>query len=120
MRQETISRRLHEAAQVGKRSGAIAELLSSQNLPSPRFAEAYGEFDFNDLSTASTDTTLSYGEYVPSAQRINFEPLVQRAESLAKFHGRLLSQEGSVEILRREWFCVAESNLVVVMIYFRV
>lgn len=67
----------------------------------------------------NSDTTLSYGEYVPSTQGINFAPIVQRAESRARFHARLHSQEDSVEILRREWFCIAKSNLVV-MIYLSV
>lgn len=99
VRQETISRRLHEAAQLRETRRGSSRLLSPQNVPAPRFDEAYVDFDFNDLSTASADTTLSYGEYVPSTQKINFEPIVQRAESLARFHGRLLYQEGSVKIL---------------------
>ena len=78
--------------------GAIAEFQ--------RFDEAYIDFDFNDFSDGSTDATLSYGEYVPATRRNNFEPIVRRAESLARFHGRMLSQDSSVEILRREWFCI--------------
>ena len=109
-----------EPPQLMKPGGAIAELLSAQNVPTPHFDEGYVDYDFNDFSTASMDTTLSYGEYVPSIQRINFEPIVQRGEDLARFHGRSLSPGSSIEILRREWFCIVESNLVVVMVYFRV
>ena len=69
--------------------------------------------DFPD--EPNSDTTLFYREYVPSTQRINFAPIVQRAESRARFHARLHFQEDSVEILRREWFCIAESNLVVMI-----
>jgi hypothetical protein len=101
-----------EPTQLVKPGGAMAELLSSQNVPAPRFDEAYMDFDFNDLSSASTDTTLSYGEYINSTRRINFKPFVQRAQSLANVSRCL-------KIVRREWFCIAESKLVVVMVYFR-
>ena len=70
-------------------------------------------------STANADNTLSYGEYVLSTHGINFEPFVQRAENLADDHGRSLSQDGHIEIIRREWLSIAESNLVVVMLYYR-
>ena len=109
-----------EPAELTQPGGVITELQSPRNMPTPHFDEAYIDFDFNDPAVASADTTVSYGEYVPSTRTIDFEPFVQRAESLARFHGRLLSQEGSIEILRREWFCIEDSKLVVVLICFRV
>ena len=99
-------------------------MLSSQNVPVQRFDEAYIDFDFNDPSGASADITLSYGEYILPTQGLDFEPFVKRAVNLANFHCR--SSEGqphltkaSLEIVRREWFCITDSNLVVVMVYFR-
>jgi hypothetical protein len=104
--------------------GALTALLSSQNVPVQRFDEAYIDFDFNDPSAASADITLSYGEYMSPIQGLNFEPFVQRAENLAKFHCRLSNgrrhpTKPALEIVRREWFCITDSNLVVVMVYFR-
>ena len=108
-----------EPAQLVRPGGIAAESLFSRNAPRQRFDEVYIDFDFNGHAAASPDTTFSYGEYVPSTYGINFEPFVQRAEGLAKFHSRSLSQEGSAEILRREWFHIAASNFIVVMLYFR-
>lgn len=108
-----------EPGQLMKPGGAMGEPLSLQNIPVHRYNEGYIDFDFNDQSTASIDSTLSYGEYVSSAGRIDFEPFVKRAENLAEFHSRLIDQGISVEIVRREWFCIEESKLVVVMVYFR-
>jgi hypothetical protein len=113
-----------EASQLMAPGGAMAE-LSLQNVPTFRFDETYIDFDFNDLSAPSPDITLSYGEYTPPTEDVNFEPFVQRAENLAKFHCRLFkgqnhSQKAALEIVRREWSCITDSNLVVVMIYFRV
>ena len=109
-----------EPAQLVKPGGAMADPLASESVLPQRPDEAYIVFDFNDPSSASADITLSYGEYVPPTQEINFEPFVRRAESLAEFYGRLFFQEASIEIVRREWFCITDSNVVVVMVYFRV
>ncbi len=113
-----------ERSELTAPGGALSALLSSQNV-APRFDEAYIDFDFNDPSTRSADITLSYGEYMSPTQGLDFEPFVKRAENLASFHCRL--PEGQphltkafLEIVRREWFCITDSNLVVVMVYFRV
>lgn len=106
----------------GLKAPGAAELLAPsrlENIPPQRADETHIVFDFNDPSTAGSEITLSYGEYVPPALGINFEPFVQRAERLAEFYQPLLLQEGRFEIIRREWFRITDSNFVVVMIYFR-
>jgi hypothetical protein len=108
-----------EPAQLLKPGGAMADPPAAESVLPQRPDEAYIVFDFDDPSSASADITLSYGEYVPQTQEINFQPFVRRADSLAEFYGRLFFQEAHIEIVRREWFCI-DSNFVVVMVYFRV
>jgi hypothetical protein len=99
-----------------------ADLLKpnpAESIPPQRADEMHIVFDFNNPSTAGSEITLSYGEYVSPDQEINFEPFVQRAERLAEFYGRRFFQEASTEIVKREWFRITDSNFVVVMVYFR-
>lgn len=98
------------------------DLLNSggdQNVPTMNFNEGFVEFDFDGSASAATDTTISYGEYVEATDRIQFDSTVRRAENLACFHGRSVSPERLPEILRREWFYIGESRLLVVMLYLR-
>ncbi len=108
-----------EPAQLLKPGGAMADPAASEGVLPQRPDEAHIVFDFNDPLSAGTEITLSYGEYVAPVQEISFEPFVRRAENLAGFYGRLFFQEASIEIIRREWFRITDSNFVTVMIYFR-
>jgi len=113
-----------EPPELTAHGGALSALQSSQNV-APRFDEAYIDFDFNEPATRSADITLSYGECMSPTQGLDFEPFVKRAEDLTSFHCRLPDGQShltkaSLEIVRREWFSITDSKLVVVMVYFRV
>ena len=86
--------------------------------------EFYNEYDVGDpLVTSAEPFSFSYGEHVENCAGINFAPFVERAENRARFHHNLLvGHSGSVKvpftILRRDWWTVPET-LVVVVIYFQ-
>ena len=54
-----------------KPGGAMGEPLSLQNIPVHRYNEGYIDFDFNDQSTASIDSTpVSYTHLTLPTKRI--------------------------------------------------
>jgi hypothetical protein len=59
---------------------------------------------------------VSFGEYA-SLEGIDYEPFVERAEKLAKFHSEFLKDRWT--IMRREWFCATTPDIVVVHIFLR-
>jgi hypothetical protein len=73
--------------------------------------EMYVDFDVSDPSRAGREVTLSYGEYVATCRRLEFEPYVHRAESRARFYHSLARrpnvEKGSFAIVRREWTCLS-------------
>jgi hypothetical protein len=109
-----------EPAQLLIPGGAMTDPSASESVLLQRPDEAHIVFDFTNPLSAGAEITLSYGEYVAPVQEINFEPFVRRAENLAESYSRLFFQETSIEIVRREWFRITDSNFVVVMVYFRV
>jgi hypothetical protein len=110
------------AAALMRPDGATMEMLT--RFSPQRVDELYKAFDFSDPSGVSTDpVTVSYGERVPSSESVDFRPFVQRAEKMARFYYEELERRpGSgpcpLQILRREWYCVTDANLVVVQVYF--
>jgi hypothetical protein len=86
--------------------------------------EFYNEYDVGDpLSTSAEPFSFSYGEQVENCAGIEFAPFVERAENRARFHYDLLaghprSAKVPFTILRRDWWTVPET-LVVVAIYFQ-
>lgn len=87
--------------------------------------EFYNEYDVGDPSVRNAEpVSFSYGEHVETCAGIDFAPFVERAENRARFHYDLLAgcRSGSVKapftILRRDWWIVPET-LVVVVIYFQ-
>jgi hypothetical protein len=112
-----------DAEHEGERPPAPEELMAPggatlrmlQQAAPQRVDEIYIDFDHRDSFSAISDiATCSYGEYVATCEGIDFEPLVERAESLATFYSA-----GVLKIVRREWHCISDSNLAVVCIYFR-
>jgi hypothetical protein len=86
--------------------------------------EQYGEFGLRS-SNASGIFTVSYGEYVETCAGLDYEPFVQRAEQLARFHHPFLvkdtpARSETLNIVRREWFCATNPDIAVVHVYIRV
>ena len=83
--------------------------------------EIYIDFDMTDPPGTASDCMLSYGEYVPALDGLDFEPSLERAESRARFHYEsLASPKAPFTIERREWWTLTSPNLVAIHIYFRV
>ena len=102
--------------------GATLEMLQCQ--APQRAPEVYVEFDHRDETSSRRQRimTLSYGERVELSERFSFEPSVARAEHRARFHRNLLvdglSADAPLQVVRREWFMVHETNLATVHVYF--
>jgi hypothetical protein len=90
-----------------------------------RLDEIYVDFT---RAGSSRDVTVSYGEYVPSCDGIDADPIVRRARELTAFHWSTLEGADSaapLEILREEWTCLAtgksvDAAIATVHLYFRV
>jgi hypothetical protein len=90
-----------------------------------RLEVGISDSDARDRSAANSDIFLfSYGEYVPACSEVDYKPLVERAERLAKSHYPFLREDSrsdkSPNIIRREWFCATSPDIAVVHIYLRV
>jgi hypothetical protein len=102
--------------------GATLEMLQRQ--APQRAPEVYVEFDHRDEESPHPHgiMTLSYGERVEPSEPFSFAPSVARAEQRARFHRRLLVEglpaDAPLEVVRREWFMVHETNLATVHVYF--
>jgi hypothetical protein len=103
--------------------GTTLEILT--RFAPQRVDEIYNEFDFTDPSNPDNDPMiLSYGESVQTCEAIDFQPFVRRAEALAKFYWDVLgtlpggSKGAGFEILRRNWYCITNPNLVTVEVHF--
>jgi hypothetical protein len=102
--------------------GATLEMLQRQ--APQRAPEVFVEFDHRDETSSSRQRimTLSYGERVEPSARFSFEPSADRAEHRARFHRNLLvdglSADAPLQVVRREWFKVHETNLATVHVYF--
>jgi hypothetical protein len=71
--------------------------------------ELYNDFDF---ALTPGPGMFSYGEYVSSADQVEFEPFVKRAESTAKIGGTVC------RFVAREWYCTTAPDLAVVHLYY--
>jgi len=77
--------------------------------------ESYSDFDARTSSSASDNIFfVSYGEYVPTCDGLDYLPFIERAEALAKSHA---SFSDGGRIVRREWFCATDPDIAVVHIY---
>jgi hypothetical protein len=77
----------------------------------------YTEADARDSSARENILLVSYGEYVATAENVDYGPIVERARRLAKFH--LSIRDGS-KIVRREWFAATNPDIAVAHIYLRI
>jgi hypothetical protein len=60
---------------------------------------------------------VSYGEYVPACSTVDYKPLVERAERMARSYYSLFKD--SPTVIRREWFCATAPDIAVAHIYLR-
>ena len=97
------------AEQLLSPGGGPLETLSARPAKGRAADELYNDFDF---SLTSGPGMFSYGEYVSSADRVDFEPFVQRAEATAKIGGAIHS------IIAREWYCTTHPDLAVIHLYY--
>ena len=86
--------------------------------------EVYTEADARDSSERENILLVSYGEYVATAENVDYGPIVERARRLAKFHRSLRNgpPEGirsQPKIVRREWFAATNPDIAVAHIYLR-
>jgi hypothetical protein len=87
-----------------------------------RVYQVYSEGDVRDPSAPHANIfTLSYGEYVPSCGSVNYGPLVERAEEVARFHFSVADESSheKLDIVRREWFCATNPDIAVVHLYIK-
>lgn len=61
---------------------------------------------------------ISYGEYVPALEGLDFEPFLERAEDRARFCRRTSDPSAPFRILRREWWTLTSPNLLAIHVYF--
>jgi hypothetical protein len=131
---EVVCLRDSEPAPEGERSpspeefskprGITPEALKTAASLNSRIDESYKYVDpaAPDSSEPPHNIYLvSYGEYVETCSRVDYRPLIERAENLAKFHRAFLTGDSSSElglkILRREWFCATNPDIAVVHVY---
>ena len=81
-----------------------------------RIEESYSAGDVRDPLDAGPGIFLfSYGEYVHSADGIDYNPFVERAEHITQLHLPFLesnsrSIKDAFKIVRREWFCATNQS----------
>jgi hypothetical protein len=87
------------------------------------FEELYSVSDVRSELDVSRIFLFSYGEYVKTADGIDYTPFLNRAEHRTRFYLRLLTGDAGTElalnIVRREWFCATNPDIVVIHIYVR-
>ncbi len=95
--------------------GASREMLMQQSRQQ-RVDEFYNDFDHRAASESAEDGDMifSYGEYVPSIEGIDFEPLARRAEAMARLH-----YGPGLGVVRHDCFCATHPNVAVVHLVFR-
>lgn len=84
--------------------------------------EMYTDADARDSSGPANILLVSYGEYVEAAEEVDFGPIVERAQRLAKFHLSLSDGDSEAvrikpKIVRREWFVATNPDIAVTHIY---
>jgi hypothetical protein len=100
------------AEELAAPGGAALEQL--QHRGRQRFDEFYNDFDHRSAAESPDPGILfSYGEYVPSAAAVDFEPFVHKSEALARYH---FGPE--VQVVRRDCFCTTHPDLAVVHLFF--
>jgi hypothetical protein len=100
--------------------GVTREMLTKEYMEGKhqKLDEIYIDFDMSDPPGSGRDCMLSYGEYVPALEGLDFEPFLDRAEDRARFYHRTSDPDAPFRILRREWWTVTSPNLVAAHIYF--
>lgn len=71
------------------------------------FDEFYNDFDMRTDRTQPSDLTVSYGEYVPSRDGLDYKALVGRAEDRARAYVEVVADHGEeLTVSHRDWTCL--------------
>jgi hypothetical protein len=89
------------------------------------FDEYYSDADARDRAVTDSGVfTLSYGEYVPACDGVDYASFVSRSEELLQFHYSFLEADCGItqdrfKVIRREWLCATNPDIAVVHLYVR-
>ena len=71
------------------------------------YDEFYNDFDMRTDRRQPSVLIVSYGEYVPSQDDVDFDSVIARAENRARSYVDVVKDEGEdLRIARREWNCL--------------
>jgi hypothetical protein len=101
-------------AELGAPGGMTKEQAAL--LPKRTWHEIYSVGDLRDPKDHGGILGFSYGEFVPSADGLDYKPYIERAEAMTRFHLRLVGKDNA-NVVRREWFCATAPDIAVVHIY---
>lgn len=94
------------------RTPYVAQLSPSGDKQKPWFDEFYNDFDARSDPTQPTFLTISYGEYVPSRDGLDFTSLVARAEDRARAYLDVVRGDGEeLRLAGREWTCLVTDKI---------
>ena len=83
------------------------DMVAESGLRDGTWDEFYNDFDMRSPEEhASSDVTVSYGEYVFSRNAIDVDALISRAERRARSYFGLVDPAGDITLISREWTCL--------------
>ena len=85
-----------------------------------RVCEIYSEADVRDPGVPGVNVfTMSYGEYVPSCNEVDYNLFSEQAQELAQFHFSMENERSTngSKTVRRERFCATNPDIAVVHVY---
>jgi len=86
------------------RSPFVAQLSAGRAMS---YDEFYNDFDMRRDRTRPSVLTVSYGEYVPTRDNVDFDSLVARAEHRTRVYLDVVSDAGEqLRMSQREWNCI--------------
>src|SRR5207245_423633 len=95
-----------------------ASMIELMRLAPHRADQVFSEFDFRAEPDARAPVIVSCGELSPRCDGLDFEPYVARAEALGEFYRRVTAPAETWRVLGRDWFCISDSNLATVQLYY--
>ena len=85
----------------------VAQLQPADGSSKPWYDEFYNDFDMRTDRDQSSALIVSYGEYVPSRDDVDFDSVIARAEDRARSYVDAVKDDGEeLSLARREWNCL--------------